>query len=138
LLCLSLQEVTRQLPKSAHYRSILSKQWTDCTYLDVSPAQEQLSDDSRRRFNITALEHAKQVMPPTHASAQGLHSARHHSPLGIMYAVFMQHVLIPATGHQHCKLVFAPTTFKHCPVKATQVIMTLPSAHELIHTIVLC
>lgn len=56
------EEVTRQLPKSAHYRSILSKQWTDCTYLDVSPAQEQLSDDSRRHFNITALEHAKQAI----------------------------------------------------------------------------
>ena len=57
-----MQRVTQQLPKSAHYRSMLSKQWTDCTYLDVSPAKEQLTDDSRRQFNITALEHAKEVI----------------------------------------------------------------------------
>lgn len=56
-----LQEVVRQLPESAQYRSMLSKQWTDCTYLDVGPAHEKLTDDDRRQFNQTALEHARQV-----------------------------------------------------------------------------
>lgn len=57
-----LQEVVRQLPESAHHRSMLSKQWTDCTYLDVGPMQEQLTDDDRRQFNLTALEHAREVL----------------------------------------------------------------------------
>ena len=56
-----VQEVVRQLPTSAHYRSMLSKQWTDCTYLDVSPIHEKLTDDDRRQFNQTAMEHAKEV-----------------------------------------------------------------------------
>lgn len=50
------------MPKSAHYRAMLSKQWTDCTYLDVSPMQERLTDDERRQFNHTAMEHAQQVI----------------------------------------------------------------------------
>ena len=56
-----LQEVTRHLPNNAQYRSLLAKQWTDCTYLDLSPAKENLTDDSRRQFNTTAVEHAQQV-----------------------------------------------------------------------------
>ena len=40
---------------------MLSKQWTDCTYLDVSPTHEKLTDDMRRQFNQTAMEHAKEV-----------------------------------------------------------------------------
>ena len=64
-----LQEVTKQLPKSAHYRSLLAKQWTDCTYLDVSPAQEKINDDSRRQFNTTAMEHAKEVSTVSYLSS---------------------------------------------------------------------
>ncbi|KAL3158803.1 hypothetical protein ABBQ32_011530 [Trebouxia sp. C0010 RCD-2024] len=56
------EEVVRQLPESAQYRSMLSKQWTDCTYLDVGPAHEKLTDDDRRQFNQTALEHARQAI----------------------------------------------------------------------------
>lgn len=59
---LCFEEVTKQLPKNAHYRSMLSKQWTDCTYLDVSPSNEQLTDDNRRQFNISAMEHAKEAI----------------------------------------------------------------------------
>ena len=65
LLAWHLQEVVRQMPKNAHYRSMLSKQWTDCTYLDVSPMQEKLSDRDRRHFNQTAMEHAREVMAVT-------------------------------------------------------------------------
>lgn len=56
-----LQEVTRLLPQDAHYLAVLAKQWTDCTYLDVGPAQEHLSDAQRREFNSIALTHAQQV-----------------------------------------------------------------------------
>lgn len=41
---------------------MLSKQWTDCTYLDVSPMKEKLTDDDRRHFNQTAMEHAREVI----------------------------------------------------------------------------
>ena len=61
LLSSRLQDVVRQMPKSAHYRSMLSKQWTDCTYLDVGPTQLKLTDDDRRHFNQTAMEHAREV-----------------------------------------------------------------------------
>ena len=68
-----LQEVVRQLPESAQYRSMLSKQWTDCTYLDVGPAHEKLTDDDRRQFNQTALEHARQVLCPHWVTTRGVH-----------------------------------------------------------------
>ena len=56
-----LQEVVKHMPNNAHYLALLAKQWTDCTYLDVGPAQEHLSDAQRREFNRTALTHAQQV-----------------------------------------------------------------------------
>lgn len=58
----ALQEVTQLLPQDSHYLAMLAKQWTDCTYLDVGPAQEPLSDAQRREFNSIALTHAQQVI----------------------------------------------------------------------------
>ncbi len=111
-VCLLVQEVTRQLPKSAHHRSMLSKQWTDCTYLDVSPAQEQLTDDGRRQFNITAMEHAKEVCAATkhmpiciilHGITGKLHAEAHLlQPAGVHVVVMLHNrfaALLCKTAH---------------------------------------
>ena len=65
-----LQEVVQLLPKNAYYLALLAKQWTDCTYLDMGPVEEQLSDAQRREFNTTAAKYAKQV---TSSTASGVH-----------------------------------------------------------------